>query len=159
MVVVQFNAGSAVATPKKKIVESATIPQQSIDFETLFRSRLDNIRADLESLCRSAYDLGSSQAAGRFLEFVSGSEGSTNFPLGSPANSGTKRVQRGFTRIFLQKVLGHKPLTIREIRNCAETDAEKAIPYQTIRLELIRGREEKIYKKTTDKDGTDRWYV
>jgi hypothetical protein len=62
-----------------------------------------------------------------------------------------KRAPRGASRSLIERVLIKGPMTIREIREAAETPAEKFLSYQTVRLELERGAKQKRYKKTKDR--------
>ncbi len=68
-----------------------------------------------------------------------------------PASFGSveKRVPKGVAKKFVAKTLADTPMSIAEIRAAAKTDLERRLSYQTIRLELERGRKDKRFKKSS----------
>lgn len=111
----------------------------------------EKIVADLRALLNLEFQRGSANAAARILQMVAANDIRSQDVSNLSAAETMKRAPRGAARALVQKALVKGPMTIREIRESAETPVEKFISYQTVRLELERGSKRKAYKKTKDK--------
>jgi hypothetical protein len=132
---------------------AARPPKANTSKEDKALSELESIFTKLRTLFVSEYRRGNANAASRILNLVSSSDqedGITSLTSG-PA---LKRAPRGAARVLVEKSLADGAKTIKEIRDGAVTDVEKFLSYQTVRLELERGKAVKRYKKVKDK-----WYI
>jgi hypothetical protein len=68
-------------------------------------------------------------------------------PIGRLSSLATGRVPKGSAKAFVERALTSTPMSIAELRSSSKTDVEKRLSYQTVRLELERGRKAKKYKK------------
>ncbi len=113
-------------------------------------AELEVIFDNLRDLLSREYQRGGANAASRILTLVAANDGDRR-AVSLEDNHPLKRAPRGAARQLVQKALSAGAKTIREIRDSAETEVERFLSYQTVRLELERGKAEKRYKKNKDK--------
>lgn len=65
-------------------------------------------------------------------------------------NGRRKRTPWGAAKPLVQRALSSGAKSIRDIQNVARTEVEKSLSYQTIRLELERGKRQKRYHKNKE---------
>lgn len=112
-------------------------------------AELESIFDKLRALLALEYDRGTAHAASRIMSIVSANESRPDFRTSDVRP--ITRAPRGAAQQLVEKALADGPKTIREIRETARTEVERFLSYQTVRLELERGKVRKKYKKTKDK--------
>jgi hypothetical protein len=110
--------------------------------------KFEQICDQLRQLFVDAYRRGGQEATDRILHIVGANE---DGPFKPQSTQPILRAPRGSARRFVEKALASGPKSITEMRASAETDLERFLSYQTIRLELERGKAEKRYKKIKNK--------
>lgn len=113
-------------------------------------TELETIFSRLRDLLSKEYERGSASAATRILHLVTANDGTLN-KSASGQEASISRAPRGAARLLVEKALAGGSKTIKEIRESAKTDVEKFLSYQTVRLELERGKKDRRYKKSKDK--------
>lgn len=101
--------------------------------------------ANIVAQIRHLLDLEYKRGANESLQSVASLLGKGD--LRAEERVGT-RVRRGAAKTFVEKILTDEPKSIAEIRSMAKTPEEQMLSYQTLRLELLRGRKNKRYKKS-----------
>jgi hypothetical protein len=135
--------------PTKRASKLLEIPQElpssaSPNFELM------RIFEDLQRLFALEYDRGSNDAKTRILQaFSVDNVGASTLVFGPEGK--ISRAPRGAAKLLVQRALASGPKTIAEIRAAAETDVERFLSYQTIRLALELGKKRKKYKKDNKK--------
>jgi hypothetical protein len=137
------HANRRSTTPGRAAVSRAVDP-------SLGEDAFEKIVADLRALLAAEFQRGATNAASRIMRMVTANDIRDYRTLDRPTGR-LKRAPRGASRSLIERVLVKGPMTIREIREAAETPAEKFLSYQTVRLELERGAKQKRYKKIKDK--------
>jgi hypothetical protein len=100
-------------------------------------TKLDDLLSKIKEVAAAEYQRGVQESLTRILG-VAQRDTINGF--------GKARTPRGAARALVEAMLKSGPKTIREIREGARTDTEKMISYQTVRLELERGKKNKRYK-------------
>lgn len=116
---------------------------------------VETLVAQIRQLLELEYKRGANDSL-QTLARILGREGDQELAMGlglgldleQRASGG--RVPRGSARAFVERALTDAPVTIAELRSEAKTKVEKQLSYQTVRLELERGKKEKRYKKASN---------
>ncbi len=107
--------------------------------------QLQNLVIQIQELLELEYKRGAAASLESLVNILGGSIDTAELPP-RPA-----RASRGAARAFVEKNLTKTPQSIAQLRAEAKTASERQLSYQTVRLELERGRNDKRYKKTADK--------
>jgi hypothetical protein len=120
-------------------------------------SKFKSLIADLQKLLEEEYCRGQSDAAAHISSLVTNrapfDTSRTNQKIAERAPKSTtrilvvKRAPKGTARMLVNRVLKSGPHTIAQICAAARTDTERLATYQTVRLELEKGKKEKKYQK------------
>ena len=108
-------------------------------------AQLEALFSELREIYRIQYDRGNREALAKIAHLANNTLDTKRAGLPPLSNS---RVPRGSSRMFVERTLKAGPKSISEIRRNAVTTIERALSYQTIRLELLRGTKERRYRKT-----------
>jgi hypothetical protein len=116
--------------------------------EEASRKALEGLFSRLRELYKDEYVRGSRDAIAQIAKLAQKPGGLGDL---KDLTGGRLRAPRGASRELIERVLRLGPHTINEIRKAAITNVELMLSYQTLRLELERGKKQRRYKKTNDK--------
>ena len=110
------------------------------------RPSLEIIISQIREFGESEYGRGSREMFERLAQVAKKNAGK-DLAL---ANT-TKRTPKGAAANFVERVISKTPKTIGKLMESAETDLERRLSYQVVRLALERGKRQKRYKKINGK--------
>lgn len=117
------------------------------EFEGTTDKQLEHLLSELREIYSQQYARGSRDAIAKLAQLAQ----NPLAPRAGAIQEKVARTPRGSSRKFVEKALRSGARTIAEIRGSAHTDIERGLSYQTLRLELERGKKDRRYKKVDGK--------